>query len=167
MHHFGNFFPYSEIKSIWSEKYDNVITNTKIPLKNGAIDILNKIKKSGLPIAIATSTANDKAMLKLKNTGIKDFFRIIITGDQVKESKPHPEIYLMAANSLGVKADKCLAIEDSDNGVISAFSAGMNVIQVPDLVEPSEKVKAFGHKIFDSLYDVMDYLFLKNSYLTI
>jgi beta-phosphoglucomutase-like phosphatase (HAD superfamily) len=83
-----------------------------------------------------------------------------VGGDQVEYSKPHPAIYLKAAATLGAMPEKCLALEDSDNGVKSALSAGMTVIQVPDLVQPSSNLRELGHIILGSLRDVANHAFV-------
>ena len=74
-------------------------------------------------------------------------------------SKPAPEIYLRAAEILGVAPTACLAIEDLENGVRSAISAGMTVVQVPDLVQPSVALRALGHIVLRTLGDVATFPF--------
>src|SRR5207253_2615312 len=120
---------------------------------------LDHLDSLQIPVAVATSTKSARAMQKLGDAGIGGRFKAVIGGDQVENSKPHPDIYLKAAAALGVLAEKCLALEDSENGVRSAFSAGMTVIQVPDLVEPSEALRSLGHVILGSLREVPGYEF--------
>mgnify|MGYP000072935976 CR=1 FL=1 len=110
-------------------------------------------------MAVATSTRTDRAKVKLSDSGILDYFDIIIGGDQVSNSKPDPEIYLKAASELSSEPSKCLAFEDSPNGVKSAVAAGLTVIQVPDLVQPDEDLLKMGHIVLGSLADVQDYDF--------
>ena len=151
---FGGKFPFDEVFKHWGALYYMETIEKPVPLKRGAKQLLEKLKNTGYPMAIATSTAHNKAIVKLKNAGILDYFELIIGGDQVKNSKPDPEIYSTAANKLGINADKCIAIEDSDNGVKSAHGAGISVIQIPDLQPPSNEVKELGHTILDSLFDI-------------
>ncbi len=145
---------HTEFLSAWDATYLQRTCNTVIPLKNGAKELLAHLADMNLPIAVATSTKSNRAMQKLRDAGILPNFKAIVGGDQVKNSKPHPDIYLKAADVLGVVPEKCLALEDSDNGVRSALSAGMTVIQVPDLVEPTAVLRSLGHTIMDSLHDV-------------
>ena len=86
-------------------------------------------------------------------------FVAIVGGDQVQKSKPHPDIYFKAAAILGVTPKNCLALEDSENGVRSAVSAGMTVVQIPDLVQPSLDLRGLGHIVLGSLRDVANYAF--------
>ena len=130
-----------------------------VPLKNGATELLARLTALAIPIAVATSTSSDRARQKLRSAGILTHFTAVIGGDQVTNSKPHPDIYANAADVLGVTPAKCLALEDSENGVRSATSAGMTVIQIPDLVQPTQALRSLGHIILNSLRDVRTYAF--------
>ncbi len=143
----------------WNARYNEAIGSRPIPLKDGAIELLNHIRSFDLPVAVATSTDTVGAKEKLMYAGILDYFNLIVGGDQVVRSKPNPDIYLKAAESLSVNPMKCLALEDSENGVRSAFEAGSTVVQIPDLVEPSQSMIQLGHIILDSLRDVLCYKF--------
>jgi beta-phosphoglucomutase-like phosphatase (HAD superfamily) len=74
----------------------------------------------------------------------------------VDDSKPNPDIYLKAAKLLKTDPEFCLALEDSENGVRAAISAGMTVIQIPDMIIPSEKFKKLGHAVLDNLNEVLE-----------
>ncbi len=93
-----------------------------------------------MPIAVATSSARAEAAISLG--ALASRFGAVITGDQVANGKPAPDIYLAAARGLAVPPEACLALEDSDHGARSALAAGMAVVVVPDLVEPSDEVRA-------------------------
>lgn len=123
-------------------------------LKPGARELLSELSRRGLPMAVATSTSTAQAIQKLERAGIHLHFRAIVGGDQVAHSKPHPDIYLRAAGVLGVAPGWCLALEDSANGVRAATAAGMIVVQVPDLVPPSDDLLQLGHYVFESLQHV-------------
>ena len=79
----------------------------------------------------------------LQRTGIKDFFRVIVTGDQVPRGKPYPDIYLQTSQKLRVPPDACLAIEDALAGVAAAKAANIRVAAIPDtrFVDPKEYEK--------------------------
>ena len=87
-----------------------------------------------------------------------DFFEFVLGSDDLRNGKPHPKMYLTATERLGETSQKCLAIEDSDNGVLAAFEAELTVIRVPDLEEPSAEIKAIGHNIASSLVEVRQLL---------
>jgi beta-phosphoglucomutase-like phosphatase (HAD superfamily) len=116
------------------------------------------VKNSEKRTAIATSTAHQTARDKLERAGLISYFELIVGGDQVAKGKPDPETYLKAAELLDVRPHQCLALEDSDNGVLAAHGAGMNVIQIPDLKEPSVEIKSLGHTVLSSFEEVEDFL---------
>ena len=76
----------------------------------------------------------------------------------LERSKPEPDIYLMACEKLGVKPEEAIAIEDSYNGIKSAYRAGMFPIMVPDLAEPNEEMKTLAGTILGSLVEVKEWL---------
>jgi beta-phosphoglucomutase-like phosphatase (HAD superfamily) len=124
------------------------------------LSLLQYLDRKGMPKAHRTSTYKESAQRRLSNAGILSYFGLVQCGDEITNGKPHPEIYLTACQKLGASPTKCLALEDSDNGVLSAHSAGLTVIQVPDVLEPSAKVKSLGHRILKSLADVQEMLSL-------
>ncbi len=119
------------------EDYNKAIAENGFFIKEGLIELIDCLKENNIKLAVATSTRNDLALKKLKLAGIIDQFEVVIGGDQVAQGKPAPDPYLKAASKLGVDVSNCLALEDSDNGAMSAFSAGIGVIVVPDLKQPS------------------------------
>ena len=150
---------YLQFERFWDAKYIGSTSNRPIPLKDGATDLLEYLASLLIPVAVATSTNSARAMQKLRDAGILDKFKAIVGGEQVQNSKPHPDIYLKAAAILGVRSEQCLALEDSENGVRSAFNAGMTVVQIPDLVPPSPNLCSLGHIILGSLHEVANYAF--------
>lgn len=139
----------------WRTRYNAVVKHQAIPLKEGVIELLEWLKEHNFPTAVATSTAKDLAKIKLELAGLSKYFDNLTTGCEVTNGKPDPEIYLLAANRLNVDPTQCLAFEDSNNGVLAAVAANMSTYQIPDLVEPSEEVRQFGHTIVPSLHDVL------------
>ena len=136
------------------EDYYGTIAKEGIPLKEGLIELINYLKKSDIRLAVATSTKTDLALKKLKLAGIINQFEVIIGGDQVLQGKPAADPYLKAADELGVNINSCLALEDSDNGAMSAFMAGIRVIVVPDIKQPSPITKKIASDICSSLLEV-------------
>lgn len=151
---FKDFIPYETVSPIWNKIYHDAIENNPVPLKKGVREFLEHVSKLELKLAVATSTGYQLAVKKLKNTDLYKYFKVIVAGDQVNNSKPDPEIYLTVAEKLGVDPKFCLAFEDSDNGTKAAHAAGMTVIQIPDMIEVSDEVKALGHRIVGSFEEV-------------
>jgi HAD superfamily hydrolase (TIGR01509 family) len=143
----------------WSRHFAELGTETPAPLKEGALTLLDTVAQLGLPMAIATSSHTEHAVEKLRQAGLLQRFRTVIGADQVQKPKPDPEVYLKAAGCLGVDPRDCLAIEDSEYGVRAAHAAGMTVIQVPDMTQPTADLRALGHIVLASLKEVAGYPF--------
>lgn len=143
-----------EFFEAWDEKCFAVTKGPGVPVKPGVYDLLSHIHRLKIPLSVATSTQYEKAQYKLEKSGIKKFFNFIIGGDQVPSAKPSPDIYIASAERHGLAVNECIAFEDSEHGVMAAHRAGIRVIQVPDLIEPSESLKSLGHKIVSSLEDI-------------
>lgn len=122
-----------------------------IPVKPGAKELLARLQTAGLPIAVATSTKTPKAIGHLDSTGLLPMIQHVVGGDQVENSKPAPDIYLKAAESIGANVERCAAFEDSNIGIRAAVSSGAIAVQVPDLVSPDADTRALGHCIADDL----------------
>ena len=110
-----------------------------IPLKRGAMELMDAVKQQGYPMAIVTSASRRAAEKQLTLAGIRERFR---RGDHPRPTSrapsPSPDLYLLAAARLGVAPERCLAVEDSNPGVAAAHAAGAITIMVPDIVAPTE-----------------------------
>ncbi|MCC6943189.1 MAG: HAD family phosphatase [Thermomicrobiales bacterium] len=124
----------------------------------GARAILDWVRSTGLPVALATSGMRTHADISLSETGLADAFDFEVTGDQVERGKPAPDLFLAAAKGLGVEPNASVVLEDSPLGVEAAITAGMRAIAVqngrermPDFtVEPTVSVS--------SLFDAKNWL---------
>ena len=134
-------------------RYDGIVAGG-VPHRPGIIDLLDTLAAHGVPRAVATSTRRPLALRKLETAGLLPYFEHVATSSDVAHAKPAPDIYLLAAHKLGIAPRHCLALEDSPTGVRAALAAGMTVIQIPDLLEPDETVRALGHASAGSLHDV-------------
>ena len=155
---YGPDFPFDTVFTLWNKKYWDAALNRPVPVKAGAIDLLLYLGIEKIRKAVVTSTRRGKAIRMLSNANLLDFFEFVLCGDEINKGKPDPEMYLTGCNKLLEQPADCLALEDSDNGVLSAYNAGMNVIQVPDMVAPGDKVKALGHRVARSLAEVEELL---------
>jgi len=143
----------------WSRHFRDLSRQTPAPLKEGASALLDAVAVLGLPMAIATSSGTAHAVEKLRQAGLLERFRTVIGADQVQKPKPDPEVYLKAAEYLAVDPKACLAVEDSEYGVRAAHAAGMTVIQVPDMTQPTSDLRSLGHIVLTSLKEVAGYPF--------
>ncbi|MDF1737866.1 MAG: HAD family hydrolase, partial [Verrucomicrobiales bacterium] len=130
-----------------------------IDVKRGVIPILNSLAEKKVPRAVATSSEKHLAPRKLRLAGLEHYFDLIVTGCEVAKSKPEPDIYLLAAEKLGVAPAECLVFEDSHNGIRAAHRAGMNPVMIPDLLKPTAEVEELTTGIFSSLEEAEPFLF--------
>ena len=137
----------NERRVLASEKIGDNVT-----LLPGAEELLNNIKKAGLKIAIATSCSQNICDRIFSLPMLAGRFDAITTGTEVKEGKPHPEIFLKTAGKLDVKPEECMVFEDSVYGVKGARKAGMKIIAVTTGYDTKEElVKENPDRILESL----------------
>lgn len=158
LRHYGRDFPYDEYKKEMAELFHKTAGEGGLELKPGVVELLTFLKEQKYRIALASSTRRAVVEAELTAAGIISYFDEIICGDMVEKSKPEPDIYLKAAEKIGVSPDKCYAIEDSYNGIRSAYRAGMDVIMVPDMLPANKEMEKTCCNIFDSLFQVIELL---------
>ena len=154
----GPDFPYDAIVASWNDYCDEHLVHRPPPLKPGAREVLETVRRLTIPCALATSTWDPEASDRLASVSLERFFAAKVTGDRVTKGKPDPEPYRAATDLLGVDPTRAWALEDSAHGVRSALGAGLRVFQIPDLVPPDESTLLLGHTVLDSLFDVDDLL---------
>ena len=139
---FGPEFPVKSCFEQAEKRYIAEIKEKGVPIKKGLLSLLSYLKKEAIPIAVATSTNREKAILKLTRTNLISEFSTIVAGDEVSLGKPAPDIFLKAAEKIKVEPSRCFVLEDSFAGIRAAFAAKMSPIMVPDLVEPDESIRS-------------------------
>jgi HAD superfamily hydrolase (TIGR01509 family) len=104
------------------------------------------------PLAIASSANLPIIELALEESGLATAFAATVSSEQVARGKPEPDVYLAAAERLGVAPELCAAIEDSTNGLRSAAAAGMTVIAIPNReFPPAAEALALASEVLESL----------------
>lgn len=150
---YGDKFDIALLRREADEEVRKAFKEEGIPLKEGARDVLEWLHKSGVKVGLASSTTYKTVASEMTEVGMIGFFDEIVGGDMVENSKPEPDIYLLACKKLGVDPKNTLAVEDSRNGIISASAAGMIPVLIPDLIEPDELMLEKSHVKLDSLAD--------------
>lgn len=150
---YGADFPLPRFRARWPELWRADVEASGIPTKPGLNELLSFLDENTTPTAVATSSDLEYATLSLRAAGLEGRFRQVVTGDQVINGKPAPDIYLEAARRLGVLPQRCVALEDSDAGVLAANAAGMIAMMVPDLKAPSTEAQAVAFSVLASLLD--------------
>jgi len=128
-----------------------------VPLKPGVREILALLQEKGIPVGLATSTHRVRTDRRLALCGLGKYFAAVVTGDEVSKGKPDPEIYRAVCQKLGFSPENCLAVEDSKNGILSAYQAGLAVAMIPDMVPPTAELEDIAWKTFPSLLELRDH----------
>ena len=128
----GENTPQSEVDAIADEKEDDYRQRVRKNIRPlpGAIELIKSLRENGFRMAIASSAPLENIHLIIGGLGIENFFQAIVSGRDVKEGKPSPQIFLLAAEKLAVKPKNCIVIEDAVAGVTAAKRAGMHCIAV-------------------------------------
>lgn len=139
-------------------RIEKCILDEGVDVMPGAKELLAFLKENNYKTCVASSSARERSMRLLEQHDLIKFFDDFVFGPEVKRGKPNPDIFLKAAEKLGVAPQKCLVLEDSQAGIQAAFSAGMRVICIPDLKYPEEEYAKKATAVKESLFDVIEYL---------
>lgn len=142
----------------WQER-NHQYEEEGIPVKESAVKLLKIARNAGLPCAVASSSPSGEVRKSLISTGLDSYFSCIIGGDMFEKSKPSPDIFLTAAELLGLEPENCMVIEDSLNGMKAGRAAGMQVVHVKDVPEYSEEdLDRYADYAFDSIEEAAELL---------
>lgn len=155
--HYGMDFAYEEFRKEASVLFHEWIREDGLPVKKGVREILQYLKQEGVPTGLASSTRQAVVEEELRQAGLYDYFQVILGGDQLKHSKPAPDIYRMTCEKMRLAPQDAYAIEDSYNGVRAAYAAGMKPVMVPDILAATEEMTQKSVAVFLDLLQVLEY----------
>lgn len=160
---FGDDFNYFDVRAKRIELMNAYIAENGIEKKKGLDELLDYLDEAGLKKAVATATDRKRTKMYLTSIGVYDRFDKIVCGDMIKNGKPAPDIYITAAGELELPCGECMALEDSPNGIRSAFTAGCVPVMIPDLSQPDDETAKIMYEKCDDLSQVIDVLKKLNS----
>jgi len=152
--HYGASFPFADVVESFAVRSDQIF-QAGLQLMPGTIELLDALREAGCRFAIVTSTSRQTAERHLTFAGIRARFDTLVTCDDVARGKPSPDIYLLAAERLGVRPQACVAIEDSNPGIAAAHAAGAIPIMVPDIVQPTAETREKCAAVLPDLHAVL------------
>ena len=129
-----------------------------VPCKKGLKELLTALDDRGMPRIVASSSPRTMIEMNLQNTGTARYFHDVVSGTEVKHSKPAPDIFLEAARRLKLDIHKCLVLEDSFNGIRAGHAAGAVTVMVPDMAQPTPEIEQLYTRRCSSLLEVRDLL---------
>jgi len=139
-------------------RIEKKILDEGVDVMPGARELLDFIKENNYKIAVASSSARERSMKLLEQHDLVKYFDDYVFGPEVEKGKPNPDIFLKAAEKLGIEPENCLVLEDSQAGIQAAYTAGMQVICIPDLKYPTEEYVEKATAVKETLFDVITYL---------
>ena len=159
---FGADFPLDECRArivkLVKAEYDRI----GVPLKPFVPQIFEALERMGIRCALVTSTSTASVEDYMRRTGFDRYFERIVTGDRVKNGKPAPDCFLLAAKELGLAPAECLVAEDSPTGIEAARRAGMRAVMIPDLIAPTDEVRGSVIGVLDTLEELPDLITKEN-----
>lgn len=158
--HFGVDYPFDAIYKNVREYFKLEIDKNGLPLVPGVLEVRQFLEDSHIEMAVASSTYRDEVLYRMERAGLDHLFKNVLGGDDIKNSKPAPDIFLKAAGALQAPPSDCLVIEDSESGVMAAKAAGMKVVMVQNLSPVTDTMRENADGIFSSHAELLQ--FLKN-----
>lgn len=139
-------------------RIEKKILDEGVDVMPGARELLVYLKENAYKTAVASSSARERSIRLLEQHNLVKYFDDFVFGPEVERGKPNPDIFLKAAEKLGIEPESCLVLEDSQAGIQAAYSAGMQVICIPNLKYPTEEYVEKATAVKESLFDVIKYL---------
>lgn len=155
---YGNDFPMDQVLTDVHDLLNERFHKEGIPKKKGLMDLLTYLKDNHYLTIVATSSGRSRVDDILSLAHITSYFNDSICGDEVTNGKPNPEVFLKACEKLSVQPNEAIILEDSEAGIQAAHNASIPVICIPDMKYPESEFEVLTERIYQSLYDVIDYL---------
>lgn len=153
---FGPSFDYYAIRERRRELVRERLAQYGLEKKPGVEETLRFLRAKGIKTAVATATALDITKSHLTTIGVCDLFDSIVSAKNVAHGKPEPDVYLYACEQIGERPQDCMAVEDSPNGILAAYRAGLRTVMVPDLTQPDEELTKYLYACVNSLSDLCE-----------
>ncbi len=134
--------------------------NLVIKFKPGAKELMDFLKSNNIKMAIASGSKCSEVKANLEKLGVLNYFDALTGGSDVENGKPAPDIFLNAARLLNVSPESCFVFEDSSNGILAGYRAGMKCIGIPDIVDFNSDIKKLMYTQLEDLSQAI-YIFKK------
>lgn len=138
---FGEDFPAEQVRARRGEIRKQLLQDKGAPCKKGLLELLDFLEAQGIRRAVASSSPVKDIEYLLERNGVKERFDAVVSGADLKESKPNPEIFLLAAKAIGIEPKNGLVLEDAASGILAAYRGGFRSVIVPDMIPASEETQ--------------------------
>ena len=146
-----------QIEKAWDVRYRHamdLIDQNGVPVKAGLHECLQALKDMGIRKCVATSSSRERALKLCSMAAVDKEMEFILCGNEVTRGRPAPDMYQIACKKLSLPPAQCLVVEDSFNGVRSAFAAGCPVVMIPDMDPPDSEIRSMCHAVLESLHEL-------------
>lgn len=126
------------------ERIFREILEKNFPGMDGALELIEALAAEKIKIAVGSSAPKENVDLVLNRLGVRDHVQVVVTGEDVQRGKPDPQVFLLAAERLGVPPDRCVVIEDAVPGIEAARSAGMKAVALVSTGRDAATLRAAG-----------------------
>lgn len=151
----GPEFDYDALQKARTVISEEIIAQSTDLLLPGVAETLDHLKARGYPLAVASSTGRDKTVSHLEHAGLLHYFDAVVGGDMIARGKPNPDIFLKAAELLGVDPADCMVVGDTPADIRAAVAAKMCPVLIPDCVTPDETIMSMCHRVLDSMHQLI------------
>ncbi len=152
---YGQDFPSEQFLDDFHVLLMKIAKTDGLPVKEGVYECLASLHERGIKTALATSTSRSVVDLYMSKLPIlHQGLDVIVCGDEIAHSKPAPDIYLKAADKLGLSCAECIGVEDSLNGLKSLTNAHVTSIMIPDLLPSSEVTAPYTNHLLSSISEL-------------
>lgn len=147
------------VEEIWIEEKKLVhqrIADEGVPKKAGLDELLEYLHDCAIPMAVASSSTKEAIRNNLRNGRIEHYFDVLLSGESLGRGKPDPLIFLETAKLLGTDPKRTVVLEDSFNGVEAGANGGFITVMVPDLAQPTDRIRSLATKVIKTLDELID-----------
>ena len=154
----GPDFPFDAYRAEMWKSIAEELDGRAMSVKKGAFELLEYLKRTGMPAVVASSSPKATVVRELYEAGLLPYFEEVFGGEDAPRSKPAPDLFLNAAKAMGADPASCLVLEDSHNGIRAAHAAGMMSVMVPDLQPANEEMRGLYTAQAEDLGEVSEML---------
>lgn len=152
---FGEEYPYEEVRKRGDELELSHVKEHGVPIKPGLIEVLERLKRNEVLLAVATSSRRGIAEEYLRDAHVFKYFDVVVCGDEVEKGKPNPDIFLKAAQKINCQPEVCLIFEDSENGLLAASAANGLPVYIKDIKDARPEIKEKAYLRYESMMQVL------------
>lgn len=147
----------TELTGLKERATQEYLSTDRFPLLPGVLQSFTVFSELGLSLAVVTGAGREAVTRSLQRHNLYSIFKQVISADDVVHSKPAPECYLMALQKLGLSANECVAIEDTEHGAMAAFNAGIDCVVIPNSMSKNQSFRRVS-KVCDCMLEAVDWI---------